>query len=57
MPPVYGTAPPVGGVSGLVRAAAYRYPGHWTRHWMMLLLADRIDELVAAKNAGAGAAT
>ena len=43
LPPVYGTAQPPKGVSGLVRAAAYRYPDHWTRHWMMLLLADRID--------------
>lgn len=45
MPPVYGTAQPPKGVSGLVRAAAYKYPDHFTRHWMMLLLADRIDAM------------
>jgi hypothetical protein len=43
MPPVYGTAVPLRGISGMVRAAAYRYPDHVMRHWSMLLLADRID--------------
>jgi hypothetical protein len=43
MPPVYGTAVPLHGFSGLVRKAAYRYPDHWARHWTLLLLADRVD--------------
>jgi hypothetical protein len=43
MPPVFGTAVPLHGVSGLLRKAAYRYPDHVTRHWTMLLLADRVD--------------
>jgi hypothetical protein len=43
MPPVFGTAVPLRGVSGLVRRAAYRTPDHFMRHWMMLLLADRVD--------------
>jgi hypothetical protein len=43
MPPVYGTAVPLHGVSGLVRRAAYRYPDHVMRHWTMLLFADRVD--------------
>jgi hypothetical protein len=41
--PVFGTAQPPRGVSGLARALAYRYPDHWERHWLLLLLADRID--------------
>ncbi|MFP2928422.1 hypothetical protein ACLESO_25150 [Pyxidicoccus sp. 3LG] len=43
MPPVYGTAQPPKGLSGLLRKTAYGYPDHWARHWMMLLLADRVD--------------
>jgi hypothetical protein len=43
MPPVFGTAVPPRGVSGRLRAAAYRYPDHVARHWVMLLLADRVD--------------
>jgi hypothetical protein len=42
-PPVFGTAVPPHGLSGLVRRAAYRYPDHFMRHWTMLLLADRVD--------------
>jgi hypothetical protein len=43
MPPVFGTAMPPKGLSGLMRRAAYAYPDHWVRHWMVLLLADRVD--------------
>jgi len=43
MPPVYGTAVPLRGISGLVRKAAYRHPDHHMRHWTMLLFADRVD--------------
>ncbi len=43
MPPVFGTAEPPRGLSGLVRRWAYRYPDHAPRHWMMLLLGDRVD--------------
>jgi hypothetical protein len=43
MPPVFGTAQPPKGLSGALRAYAYRYPDHWTRHWMVKLLADRVD--------------
>jgi hypothetical protein len=42
-PPVFGTAVPPRGVSGLVRKAAYRYPDHLMRHWTLLLFADRVD--------------
>jgi hypothetical protein len=43
MPPVWGTAVPPRGLSGRIRAAAYRYPDHVARHWTMLLFADRVD--------------
>jgi hypothetical protein len=43
MPPVYGTAVPPKGLSGLLRKVAYEYPDHWVRHWVVLLLADRVD--------------
>lgn len=42
-PPVYGTDVPPHGLSGLVRKAAYHYPDHVARHWLMLLFADRVD--------------
>lgn len=41
--PVFGTASPPRGVSGLIRRIAYRIPEHRARHWMLLLTADRID--------------
>ena len=44
-PPVFGTAQPPKGLSGALRAFAYKYPDHWTRHWMVLLAADRVDVL------------
>jgi hypothetical protein len=43
MPPVYSTAVPLHGVSGLIRRLAYRYPDHYVSHWMLLLFADRVD--------------
>jgi hypothetical protein len=43
MPPVYGTAQPPAGLSGLIRKLAYRYPDSQARRWMMLMLADRVD--------------
>jgi hypothetical protein len=43
MPPVYGTAIPLRGLSGVVRRAAYRRPDHDVSHWLLLLLGDRVD--------------
>ncbi|WP_338869132.1 hypothetical protein [Myxococcus stipitatus] len=43
LPPVYGTAQPPRWLSGLLRRAAYRIPDHRARHWMLLLVADRVD--------------
>lgn len=41
--PVVGTAQPPRGVSGGIRRLAYRIPEHYARHWMLLLVADRVD--------------
>jgi hypothetical protein len=41
--PVFGTAVPPRGLSGLVRRAAYKIPEHKGKRWMLLMLADRID--------------
>jgi hypothetical protein len=41
--PVFGTAQPPRGVSGAIRRYAYTIPDHEARHWMLLLLADRVD--------------
>ncbi len=43
--PVFGTAQPARGLSGLVRRAAYRIPEHRSGRWALLLLGDRIDVL------------
>src|SRR5207253_7460861 len=41
--PVFGTACPPKGLSGLLRDYAYQYGEATNRHWMTLLLADRVD--------------
>jgi hypothetical protein len=51
--PVFGTAQPPRGLSGALRRVAYTIPEHRPRHWMLLMLADRVDVL----EHGAGAAT
>jgi hypothetical protein len=43
MTPVFGTAQPLHGLSGLVRRRAYSIRETRARHWMLLLLADRIE--------------
>lgn len=43
--PTYGTAVPLRGVSGLIRAAAYRVPDYKPRRWLLLMMADRVDVL------------
>ena len=45
MTPVFGTGQPLSGISGLVRRVAYSIRETKARHWMMLLLADRVDVL------------
>jgi hypothetical protein len=41
--PVYSTALKPKGIAGLLRRLAYRIPETEARHWMTLLLADRVD--------------
>lgn len=41
--PVFGTAQPLHGLSGALRSRAYAIPEHFARHWLLLLVADRVD--------------
>lgn len=41
--PVFGTTVPPSGLSGRLRELAFRYSENDLRHWMILLLADRIN--------------
>jgi hypothetical protein len=43
--PVFGTAQPPTGLSGLLRRFAYGYSDNYARRWVVLLLADRVDAL------------
>jgi hypothetical protein len=45
MTAVFGTAQPLHGISGLVRRIAYGTRETKARHWLLLLMADRIDVL------------
>lgn len=41
--PVFGSARPPKGISGILRRLAYRIPDQRPTHWMTLLLADQVD--------------
>lgn len=41
--PVYGTTAPPRGVSGAIRRSAFGRTENDLRHWLLLLLADRVD--------------
>lgn len=41
--PVYGTAQPPSGMSGLFRKASFHYSENDLRHWLMLMFADRVN--------------
>lgn len=41
--PVFSTAVPPRGLSGVMRRRAYRMHEHHARRWLVLLLADRVD--------------
>jgi hypothetical protein len=41
--PVFGTAQPPAGVSGVIRRYAYEYSEGRAAHWLLLLFADRVD--------------
>lgn len=43
--PVFGTATPPRGLSGMVRRYAYRYSEARAAHWLLLLGADRINAI------------
>lgn len=45
MTPIHATAVPPRGVSGVLRRAAYRVPDYRPRHWLILMLADRVDAI------------
>lgn len=45
MTPVFGTAQPLAGLSGLLRRVAYGVRETRARHWLLLLMADRVDVL------------
>jgi hypothetical protein len=41
--PVFGTAQPPRGVSGMLRRLAFRWSENDLRHWLVLLAADRVN--------------
>jgi hypothetical protein len=41
--PVFGTAQPLSGVSGVLRRFAYKFSEGRAMHWLILLYADRVD--------------
>ena len=43
--PVFGTAQPLKGLSGIIRRYAYTFSEGQTAHWMLLLAGDRVDVL------------
>lgn len=43
MPPVFGTAVPLRGLSGIVRSWAYGYADHYPSHWVLMMLGDRVE--------------
>jgi hypothetical protein len=43
MTPVFSTALPPKGISGALRRVAHMIPDHRVTHWVILLVADRID--------------
>jgi hypothetical protein len=40
---VFGTAAPLSGISGAIRRCAFHYSESRYRHWLLLLLADRVN--------------
>jgi hypothetical protein len=41
--PVFGSTVPPSGLSGMIRAGAFRFSENDLRHWLMLLFADRVN--------------
>ena len=42
-PVIRSSAVPPRGLSGFLRRRAYRIPDHEPRHWLFLMVADRVD--------------
>lgn len=52
LPPVFGTAQPLHGLSGVLRAYAYRrFSEARAAHWLVLIAADRVDAVEGAATA------
>jgi hypothetical protein len=43
--PVFGTAQPLKGLSGVIRRYAYTFSEGQTAHWLLLMAGDRVDVL------------
>lgn len=43
--PVYGTAQPASGLSGVMRRMAYGIPDYKPSRWLLLIMADKVDVL------------
>jgi hypothetical protein len=41
--PIFGTAEPPSGLSGMIRRAAYKLTENDIRHWLLLVAADRVN--------------
>jgi hypothetical protein len=41
--PVFGSTVPPSGLSGMIRRRAFQHSENDVRHWMMLLMADRVN--------------
>lgn len=48
IPPVFGTSVPPSGASGWIRRRAFQRSENDIRHWMMLLMADRVNVVEGA---------
>lgn len=42
-PAVFGTSVPPSGLSGMIRRAAFKLSENDIRHWLMLIMADRVN--------------
>jgi hypothetical protein len=41
--PLFGTSVPPSGISGMIRAAAFKTTENDLRHWLLLMVADRVN--------------
>jgi hypothetical protein len=41
--PIFGTSVPPSGISGMIRAAAFKTTENDIRHWVLLMVADRVN--------------